>query len=184
MVRGGRGASSLGRHLNSARPPPLSANRVRQVSARGTERGSLVARLTIDEVESENAENLSNRRRDRAARPIELAELMRKAAEPAVPGELVVHAINRAARRLGITRRAAKGFWYTERRQVPSDLMDRARAIAAEPIVQRGQDEFRALADRIARLEAALRVSDPDFHSDQIDALGQLGRPDHRALGR
>jgi ubiquinone biosynthesis protein UbiJ len=94
---------------------------------------------------------------------VEFSRLMRRVAEPAVPGELVAHAINRAARRLGLTRRQAKSYWYGERTHVPADLMDKAREIAAEPSVIEARDELKQLRDRVARLEALL-LADADRH--------------------
>jgi hypothetical protein len=87
---------------------------------------------------------------------MEFSRLMRRAAEPAVPGELVTHAINRAAHRLGISRTAARRFWYGQNTTVPAELMDRARDIANEPPVIEANDELKQLRERIARIEALL----------------------------
>lgn len=108
---------------------------------------------------------------------LEFSRLVRRAAEPATPGEIVTHAINRAARRLGISRRTARAYWYGGRGTVPADLMDKARKIASSPIVHEARNEIDRLNARIARLEALL-MADEDFHRPQIDALRQMaGRP-------
>lgn len=114
---------------------------------------------------------------------LEFARLMRRAAEPATPGELVSCAINRAARKLGISRSLAKGYWYGERRRVPADLMDKARSIASEPVVGRARNDLEEFDRRLARLEALL-LADEDFHRGSVDALRALaGRPDRTLDG-
>jgi hypothetical protein len=67
--------------------------------------------------------------------------------------------LSRAARRLGLSRRTAKAYWYGERTDVPAELMDRARNIANEPLVIEAKNELTELRERIARLEAILMAS-------------------------
>ncbi len=86
----------------------------------------------------------------------EFSYLLRRAAEPACPGELVTHAINRVARRLGISRRTARAYWYGERRHVPADLMDRARALAGTISPPKSGDRLSDLQARVTRLEKLL----------------------------
>jgi hypothetical protein len=129
------------------------------------------------------ANNSSRGGRIVTAAVLEFSRLLRRAAEPSTPGELVTHAINRAARRLGLTRRTARAYWYGERAHVPADLMDKARAIAAEPPVVEARHEFAKFEARLARLEALL-VADEDFHRASVDALRELARGPHRPLDR
>lgn len=112
---------------------------------------------------------------------VEFQTLMRRLAEPAVPGEPVQQAINRVARRLHITRRKAAAFWYGERAKVPSDLMDTARQLAQEPIVIEAKHELSELSARISRIEALL-VQDEDFHRPFADAFREVARGPHRAM--
>lgn len=109
---------------------------------------------------------------------LEMSRLVRKAAEPAVPGERVPHAIARAAHRLGLERRRTESFWYGKARAVAPDELERARAEA----VRRSRDaellrhEHRRALDILARLEAALAAQDPDFHGPTIDAARDMAR--------
>jgi hypothetical protein len=129
------------------------------------------------------ANNSSRGGRVVTAAVLEFSRLLRRAAEPSTPGELVTHAINRAARRLGLTRRTARAYWYGERAHVPADLMDKARAIAAEPQVVEARHEFAKFEARLARLEALL-VADEDFFGPQVDALRSAARGLDRTLDR
>jgi hypothetical protein len=112
----------------------------------------------------------------------EFSTLMRHIAGPRSFGETVTVGIYRAGRKLGLSRRQALALWYGERRSIPSDLMDRARALAAEPVAVEARNEHARLLERIARLEAALAVSDPEFHSPAIDALSRMGGKADRSV--
>lgn len=108
-----------------------------------------------------------------------VARLLRDVAAPAVPGERVVHAIARAARRLGWDRGRTKRLWYREARRVDADEM-----LAIDRYLKReATDEFARLNARIARVEASLRVSDPDMYGPDIDALHALGRRPDSPMG-
>lgn len=111
----------------------------------------------------------------------EFSRLMRRAAEPASPGELIAHGINRAARRLGLSRRTARAFWYGERARVPADLMERARALAGEPGVREARNELAEMDRRLARIEALLACH-PDEVGARIAALLQAARRLDRAV--
>jgi hypothetical protein len=54
-----------------------------------------------------------------------------------------------------------------------------------EPLLIEGlKDENRKLAARMASLEAALGISDPEYHRHTLDALGSIPRGDHRPVER
>lgn len=102
-----------------------------------------------------------------------VARLLRRVAAPAVPGEHLIHAISRAARRLGWDRGRTKRLWYGEARRVDADEL-----VAIERLLklrQEARDEHARLAERIARLEAIL-VQDEDFHRPQVDAWRAASR--------
>lgn len=109
---------------------------------------------------------------------VEMARLVRSAAAPAVPGEKVPHAIQRAANRLGWPRGRVASFWYGKARTVAPEELERARDVA----VRRSKDaellrnEHRRALDILARLEACLTAQDPDFHGPSIDALRDMAR--------
>jgi uncharacterized membrane protein YccC len=109
----------------------------------------------------------------------EMRQHARAIGAPLFADEQVLFRIERVARRLSITARRARAYWYGEAASIPADHMDRARQIARQPIEQEASDAFAELQNRIARLEAALAVSDPDFHGPSLDALRvSAGRPD------
>jgi hypothetical protein len=103
---------------------------------------------------------------------VEMARLVRNAAEPAVPGERVPHAIARAARRLGWARGRVSSFWYGKARRVAPEELERAREVA----LKRSRDvellkaEQRRAFDLLARIEAGLTAVDSDFYQPEIDA--------------
>ena len=103
----------------------------------------------------------------------EMADLMRHVASPAIAGDKPPHAIARAARRLGFSKRRVKAFWYGEARRVDPEELEAARKAAAE----RTQDarllrrEYQRAVEILERLEARLTRTDEDFHSPDIGAL-------------
>ena len=54
---------------------------------------------------------------------------------------------------------------------------------AAAGIAKEAKDEYRELNARIAKLEAAFRLSDSEFHGSQADALRQATGGSHSAVG-
>ena len=114
---------------------------------------------------------------------LEFSRLLRQVAEPATPGELVSHAIHRAARRLGLSVPVARAYWYGQRGAVPSDLMDMARHLAAEPLVIEARNELAEIDARLARIEAIL-LQDTQFHGPAAAALREVARGSDRPLDR
>lgn len=51
-----------------------------------------------------------------------LADAVRRAAEPVLPGELISQQIDRAARRVHLPRGLVKKLWYREQRSVPAHI--------------------------------------------------------------
>ena len=106
----------------------------------------------------------------------EMERLVRHAAPPPVAGEKVPHAIARAARRLGLTRGRVESFWYGKARHVDPEELENARraAVAQSRDVELLRHEHQCAMDILQRLEGALAHVDPDFHSPQLDALGDI----------
>jgi hypothetical protein len=109
---------------------------------------------------------------------VEMSQLVRSAACPAVPGERVPHAIARAARRLGFDRGRVESFWYGKARAVSPEELERARQVAAERAADVGllRNEYRRALNILARLEAGLAAIDADFHSPTISAVEHIRR--------
>lgn len=68
---------------------------------------------------------------------LEMASIMRDAAQPGVPGESVKAAIGRAARRLGLPYERARAIWYGQARMIRAEEADRLRARRIEIARQR-----------------------------------------------
>jgi hypothetical protein len=113
---------------------------------------------------------------------IEMQSLIKSIGSPLFADEQRIFRIERAARKLGITARTAKAYWYGERLNIPASDMDRARDIAQTPVVKEATNELAALRQRIARLETALAVQDEDFSSPFRDALRQSIGSENRTL--
>lgn len=109
---------------------------------------------------------------------LEMSQLVRSAASPAVPGERVPHAIARAARRLGWDRGRVTSFWYGKASRVSPEELERARQVAAERAKDVGllRNEYRRALSILARLEAGLAAIDADFHQPTISAARSIRR--------
>jgi hypothetical protein len=79
---------------------------------------------------------------------------------------------SRLASLLNVTERRIKSLWEADERAVIREHEAEAvrRLIGQE---EANRNDFQALQARIARLEAALLTSDPDFHHDQVAGLRQ-----------
>lgn len=113
---------------------------------------------------------------------IEMREHVRQIGWPKFPDEQVLFRIERVARRLRISARRARSYWYGEPATITAEHMDKARRLARAPLEEEARNEFAELQNRIARLEAALAVQDEDFHSPSIDALRVSSGRDDRAV--
>lgn len=116
----------------------------------------------------------------------EASSLLRRVAEPRPAGDTVKAAINRAARRVSahllhpMKASRAEDIWRSEARAIRAEEMDAIRkAAAADRYAEEARDDHARLLDRISRIETALRISDPEFHREQADALrAAAGRVD------
>lgn len=101
----------------------------------------------------------------------EMKALVRRAAEPARPGESVKAAISRAARSLGLTYGRVKRYWYGEIQVPPAHEVDAIRA---------------ATADRTDKTPGRTVVSAPDAGSslhivyDEDGRIWSVGSPELR----
>lgn len=115
----------------------------------------------------------------------EAAFRLRQLAEPRPVGDRVKSAIDRAARRAGLSFARAENLWYGEARTVRAEEMDAIRAAekVREAKEQAARDQAAALGALFAGVAERLRTQDEDFHREDVasllDAAGALG-----ALGR
>jgi hypothetical protein len=96
-------------------------------------------------------------------------------------GESQKAAFNRAAREINRLMRGGsmsaarlEDIYRGEARRIDADEMDALRAAAKHPASIEARNELAELRSRLARIEAALSVQDPQFHSPAIDALRLL----------
>lgn len=114
----------------------------------------------------------------------EAADLMRLLAEPAVPGESVKAAINRAARRAGLSAGLGKRLWYGEARRIDADTMDQLRERAARDneALTKARDARQAMHERLLRIEAALGFSTANQDGAVVVSPSRPPRVAHRPL--
>ena len=96
---------------------------------------------------------------------------LRELAEPWFGGERVKRAIDRAARRAGLSYWRAFDIWYGKARRIEqfeydaiADALDKKRKEAL-------RNELHELRTRLARLESLLVATDPDFHRADADLV-------------
>jgi predicted phage-related endonuclease len=108
-------------------------------------------------------------------------------AEPWSRGDRVKVAIDRAARRAGLSYWRAFDIWYGKARRIDPDEADRIQAALQRKSEEHARNEFHELRTRLLRLESLLVQTDQDFHRPTIDqtrdAVRDIGRPG-RALDR
>ncbi len=92
--------------------------------------------------------------------------------------------LDKASRRLGITARQARTLFYMQ--GTPrAELVERVRAAANKlnkDNAKEARNEYAEISARIARIEQALRISDPEFHQPEIDALRSMAGRTNRTL--
>jgi hypothetical protein len=109
--------------------------------------------------------------------PNSLGEHLRELAEPYPPGDRIKAAIDRAARRIGLTYWRTFDLWYGKARRVePHEQLAIAEALERKRR-EAARNELHELQIRIARLEARLAQTDAEFHRVDIEALRRGARP-------
>jgi hypothetical protein len=98
--------------------------------------------------------------------PEEAQQIVREAAEPAVPGESVKAAIGRAARALGLSYARARGHWYRQARLIPAEEADALRLA-----------RIHLIRERAARLRAELAALEAREKVHAVDVAEGFGRP-------
>lgn len=90
-------------------------------------------------------------------------------------GEQIKVALDRAAKRSGLTHSRAFDFWYRKAKTIDQTEADAIRAAVVKRRREIARQEFSELRNRMARLEAMLAQSDPEFHLGTIQEIrGQL----------
>lgn len=97
-------------------------------------------------------------------------------AEPRPGGEYVKTAIQRAAKLAGLEYWRAFDIWYGKARLVRDFEREAVSVALKQKNRLETRNEVRDLRTRLAILESRLTRIDPDFHSEEISALGKQVR--------
>lgn len=82
--------------------------------------------------------------------------------------------MSRLADKLGFTHRRVRSLYRNEPgTALRADEMQRIEALRNDKAEEANRNDFQALQDRVARLEAALLASDQEFHFEQMAGLSQ-----------
>lgn len=113
----------------------------------------------------------------------EAAAALRELAEPIDFGMKVKVAIDRAARRSGLTYWRAFDLWYGKARRLEQFERDQLAEALEKKRKEAARNEFQQLRAQMARLESLLVQIDPDFHRESVAALRDQFRANGGANG-
>lgn len=101
---------------------------------------------------------------------VEARSLIEEIAGPQALGGKIKSALDRVARRTGLSNRRVRGLWAGEAKAIRSEEMDALRRVAKKVHT----NELNDFAARLAAVEARLATLDADFHGPSLDALRDL----------
>jgi hypothetical protein len=101
----------------------------------------------------------------------EMALALREVAGPITRAEKVSSAIETVARRVGITYWRAFDIWYGKARRVTPDECAAIESALERKRNEAERNELHELKIRLAKLEARLATTDPDFHEQSIAGM-------------
>jgi hypothetical protein len=117
---------------------------------------------------------LSSRFSDKSSEFSDAMRLVKLAAEPRPVGDSVKEAVNRASRALGWSVSRTRDIWYGEAHRLDSREMDALRAVERRQNLRSIEADYRKNFEQLSALRARLQSRDPDFHKDDIAAIGWL----------
>jgi hypothetical protein len=121
----------------------------------------------------ESNENIPNN--DGVSAMSDIADDLRKLSEPWIGGEPVKVAIDRAAKRAGLSYWRTYDLWYRRPKRIENYEREQVAAALAEKKRLETRNEVRDLRMRLEILEARLAQVDADFHREEIGAIrGQV----------
>lgn len=100
-----------------------------------------------------------------------LAEALRELAEPIEFGTRIKVAVDRAARRAGLSYWRAFDIWYGKARRVEQYERDAIAEALDKKRKEAARNELHELRTRLARLESLLVQADEDFHRPTLDQI-------------
>lgn len=102
----------------------------------------------------------------------EVAAALHDLADPRPRGDRIKSAIERAAKRAGLSYWRTFDLWYGKARRIEQFECDAITDALKAKRDQETRNELHDLRLRLARLETILVQTDPDFHRPTLDALG------------
>jgi len=102
---------------------------------------------------------------------MDVAAQLRELSEPVSRGEKIISVIERTARAAGLSYSRCYEIYYRRARRIePAEIARISEALKYKQ-AREARNELSELRLRLARLEAVLSISDPDFHRPDIGAL-------------
>ena len=102
---------------------------------------------------------------------IDLRRALKELSEPWRCGDRTKCAIDRAAKECGLSFTRTRDIWYGNARRIEAGELEQIEAALTRKRTKVAKNELHELKTRIARLEALLASTDPDFHSETLAAL-------------
>lgn len=106
----------------------------------------------------------------------DISAALRELSEPWEMGDRIKAAIDRAARRAGLSYWRTFDIWYGKARRIEDYEIKAVVAALAEKKRMETRNELHNLKTRLALLESHLLQVDADFHRETIDQVRQQGR--------
>jgi hypothetical protein len=101
----------------------------------------------------------------------DIAAQLRELSEPWEMGDKIKAAIDRAAKRAGLSYWRTFDLWYGKARRIEQYEIDAVQAALVEKKRLETRNEVHDLRRRLAILESRLARVDEDFHREEIGAL-------------
>lgn len=102
----------------------------------------------------------------------QIAEALHELSEPAPRGDKIKKAIERAAKRAGLSYWRTFDLWYGKARRIEQFECDAITDALKAKRDQETRNELHDLRLRLARLESLLVQTDAEFYRPHLDALG------------
>lgn len=99
----------------------------------------------------------------------DISAQLRELSQPWEMGDKIKRAIERAARRSGLSYWRAFDLWYGKARRVEQFEIDQVAAALEHKRKEEARNELHELRTRLARLESLLAQTDPDFHRETLN---------------
>lgn len=107
----------------------------------------------------------------------DIAAQLRELSQPWEMGDKIKRAIERAAKRSGLSYWRAFDLWYGKARRIEQFEIEQVSAALAKKRKEEARHELHELRTRMERLESMLAQVDSDFHRETIAQVRRQVRP-------